>query len=483
MTQEQNHNSDKFAAAANGATNGIVVYENTQDPDHIRIENLNIRLPGQQEPLISNVNLSIPRGARVLVTGESGSGKTTLVKSILGLWNYGEGRVAIPEGHRVMTIPQIVYLPNMQLRNILNMAPEGKEVYDDRDLRRALQSVNLGKLVQHIPGQQVEVLMDDVLKVLDEQLASGAALDDVRKTLDQSITDLVAAQFEVVQFVRPQEREYFKAGLQKLLANRAPEVAATVAGWEDGLIEKIDLQLVAPMCRIMSRIAPSFAVEAQTKKVFAHDAGSAARFAANLKRDFVRRMDDFINNRDTEDPSREVRLNMTQAAHVAAHFAAEVEQALLTPVQKTPLCQIYNAASMPLRLPMQLLKPVPARLMKDLMYNVGAFMEAQIVRGDKLSARLSGGQKKMLMAACVLLAKPGILLLDEVPSGLDAKNGLQVYKDIMNAIPKDATVISIIHHEEQFVPFHSHHVRVADKTAKMTTLAKTENRPQGPQPG
>ncbi|MBU0801601.1 MAG: ATP-binding cassette domain-containing protein, partial [Alphaproteobacteria bacterium] len=152
MTNTQNNSADKFADAAQPVNpSRIVVYQDKKDPDHIRIENLSVHIPGHTEALVGDVNMKIRRGERVLVTGESGSGKTTLVKAILNLWNHGDGVVAMPEGVNVMTIPQYVYLPNVQLRSILNMKPEGQERFSDRALRDSLLAVNLGQLVQHIP--------------------------------------------------------------------------------------------------------------------------------------------------------------------------------------------------------------------------------------------------------------------------------------------------------------------------------------------
>lgn len=460
------------------ARQGIVVYEDRNDRDNIRIENLSVRVPGRDEPLIRDVNMVIPRGARVLVTGESGSGKTTLVKAILKLWNYGDGVVAMPEGMNVMTIPQVVYLPNVPLRNILNMRPEGEDRFDNRAMRDALLTVKLDHLVQHIPGQQVQILMDGVLSLIDKNLsaAQGAEpdLQPLRSDIDAAITRMTAEQFEVVQYVRDEERDYFKSRLKTLLETKPAATAAAVAQWSDSIIDKIDVQLAQPLVAGLRRGAPAFAAEAQKWHILPYSMARAGSFAAGLQRDMDKRLSRYIRNEDTEDPSREVRLNKRQAEHISATFARAVGDALLEPVQKSALRYAFNAVSLPVRLCARLWagSPVGGRLMKDLVYSISNFMEKQIVRGDALSSRLSGGQKKMLMAACVLLARPQILLLDEIPSGLDAMNGLRLYKDIMHTIPQDATVISIIHNEEQFVPFHTHHARVAEGTVKVAPIAR-----------
>lgn len=477
--------SAKNSAPAAVKPAGIFVYDNLGDSDHIRIDNLQINLPGRKEPLIGNVNLQIPRGARVLVTGESGSGKTTLVKAMLGLWNRGAGEVSFPAGLTLRTIPQNAYFPNLTLRAIMNMKPEGHKIYKDRALRDALHAVNLGKLVQHIPGQQVEILMDDLLDTLKTALAAGTPLAETRARLDDAIATLVPAQFDVVQDVRPAEQIYLKNALRALTEGQPRATADTIMSWTDELIEKIDLHLAEPLRKGLEKVAPIFAAQIRNHSLLPYTPSRAARFADGLRREMDYRMNRYLNNEDTEDPSREVRLSGTQAAHVIESFVAAVEREVQKPDHKNLLRQSFNAVSLPFRSLSTLFarSTVRERQMKDLMFNIASFMEAQILRGDRLLQRLSGGQQKMLMAACIILDKPDILLLDEVPSGLDAKNGLQIYGDIMKAIPKDATVISIIHQEEQYVPFHTHHLRVANGGVTMTALPaakKPAPAPKGP---
>ena len=51
----------------------------------IRFENVSIRYPGQDEPVLRDVDLEIPEGELCLVVGETGTGKTTLLRAINGL--------------------------------------------------------------------------------------------------------------------------------------------------------------------------------------------------------------------------------------------------------------------------------------------------------------------------------------------------------------------------------------------------------------
>ena len=67
--------------------------------------------PAARRPLVAADDLAIPAGERVLVTGPSGAGKSTLFRAIAGTWPFGSGTIHVPEGAKVMTLPQRPYFP------------------------------------------------------------------------------------------------------------------------------------------------------------------------------------------------------------------------------------------------------------------------------------------------------------------------------------------------------------------------------------
>lgn len=404
MSKAQKNSQNEFSDAASRMRAGnIIVYQDKNDLNNIRIENLTVRVPGREEPLVEGVNMNIPRGARVIVTGESGSGKTTLVKAMLSLWNHGEGVVAMPGGARVMTIPQVVYLPNVPLRSVLNMTPEGQEKYNDRDLRNALYQVGLPHLVQHIPGQQAEILMDEIAGMVRTKIESygdrelfALEAEEIKNDVLNALEDMVGAQFEVVQHIRPQEREYLKRCLTQALADQKPAFSEVIVGSADTMIDVIDIALAKPLAEGLKRAAVGFAKEARKWHIMPYGENRAAAYARDLRNNVNHRLDRYLKNQDTEDPNRDIRLNKIQAEHVANVFAEEVCEQMQKPLQKGLLRQAFNIVSLPLRLAARAVRMtrVRERQMKDLMFNIAHFMESQIVRGDRLAARLSGGQKK-----------------------------------------------------------------------------------------
>lgn len=65
------------------------------NPPAIKIENLSYRYPGTNNWVLDKINLTVPAGAQVGITGESGCGKSTLLHLILGLLEPERGQINI----------------------------------------------------------------------------------------------------------------------------------------------------------------------------------------------------------------------------------------------------------------------------------------------------------------------------------------------------------------------------------------------------
>ncbi len=69
----------------------ICVMETPVSPPILLLEQVSLDFPGQR--VLSNLNLTIPRGQTLVVLGESGCGKTVLLKLLIGLLQPTAGRV------------------------------------------------------------------------------------------------------------------------------------------------------------------------------------------------------------------------------------------------------------------------------------------------------------------------------------------------------------------------------------------------------
>jgi putative ATP-binding cassette transporter len=112
------------------------------------VEDMTLQLPDARV-LLDDVSLGVRAGDRVVVSGPSGSGKSTLFRALSGIWPYGRGRVAIPEGKRVLFLPQKPYLPIATLREVLSY-PDRPGGYGDAALRQALVDAQLPHLVDRL---------------------------------------------------------------------------------------------------------------------------------------------------------------------------------------------------------------------------------------------------------------------------------------------------------------------------------------------
>ena len=112
------------------------------------LDRLSVRLPGG-EPLVAAEHIAFPAGERVLVSGPSGSGKSTLFRAIAGIWPFGSGRVLVPDGAKVMLVPQRPYFPLATLAAAVGYPAEGG-TFDNARVAEALVAVGLPELVQRL---------------------------------------------------------------------------------------------------------------------------------------------------------------------------------------------------------------------------------------------------------------------------------------------------------------------------------------------
>ena len=74
--------------------------------------------------------------------GASGSGKSTLMRTLAGVWPFGEGLVELPEGDVALFMPQKPYLPLGSLREAL-LYPFGDPATTDARLLSVLDQAGL----------------------------------------------------------------------------------------------------------------------------------------------------------------------------------------------------------------------------------------------------------------------------------------------------------------------------------------------------
>lgn len=462
----------------------------------IEIENLTVKLPDNKgTTLLNNLTTTIKQGEVIILTGESGAGKTTAVKALLGKWDTGSGHISIPENFKVRAISQHIKLPNATMRGILNLTPTGQYIFTDRQLRDALIKVGLPQLVQHVPGQQAEILLDSLVTDARSLLATGAGMAELEENLTARAEALAKEQFEYAQSVPEAQRMNFAeqlAGvLSDALADNAPRPEATAA-LAGKIVDRIDATLARIVTNGLQHAVQQAAHYNARGKIFwprlSMTADKAAYFNWCVKQSLDSQLGRYLKNKDTEDPSREIRLNDAQKTQIVRELAAGVQSEVNTKyVSKGVLSTAFNLVAWPLHL--LTLRVRASRTAKELTQSLSFFMDRQVLKGDTLARQLSGGQLKKLMAARALLHKPDLLVMDEITTGVDDGSKRGIYKEILDALPKETTVISILH-DLELTDLHTMHARLENKTLTFTKVDAADpavrlcptcpQRPKGP---
>jgi len=137
-------------------------------PVAVTLRGLTFRYPGAEAPALRALDLDIPAGSLVAITGPVGAGKSALARAMLGLHPIESGTVLVggrepsrlPASERAGLIgylPQDTLLFSGSLRENLTLS-RGREARDDRALMRAVRLAALEDDVEGFPdGLDTEV--------------------------------------------------------------------------------------------------------------------------------------------------------------------------------------------------------------------------------------------------------------------------------------------------------------------------------------
>ena len=80
------------------------------------------------------------------------SGKSTLLRAVSGIWPFGSGQVSVPDGAKVMLVPQRPYFPLATLADAIAY-PATRGSFDNASIAEALAAVGLPQLVTRLDEQ------------------------------------------------------------------------------------------------------------------------------------------------------------------------------------------------------------------------------------------------------------------------------------------------------------------------------------------
>jgi len=142
---------ERALAAASADRQGSGLSISIQPAQRIDAKDLAVRLP-DGACLVEGADVSVNANEHALISGPSGSGKSTLFRVLAGIWPWGSGEIALPQG-KAMFLPQRPYLPNSALAEVLaypgNAADVSREACAD-----ALRKCELAGLVEALDEEK-----------------------------------------------------------------------------------------------------------------------------------------------------------------------------------------------------------------------------------------------------------------------------------------------------------------------------------------
>ncbi|WP_343627266.1 ABC transporter ATP-binding protein [Roseateles sp.] len=204
----------------------------------LALEDLHVRYPGAQTPVLRGLSLSLPLGGIACLLGPSGCGKSTALRAIAGFEPLAAGRIALdgrtlsdsvtqlaPEDRQVgLLFQEIALFPHLNAAaNVGFGLRRWKREARDRRVRELLALVGLDALGARMPhelsgGQQQRVALARALAPSPKLLL----LDEPFSSLDGETRGRLVGE------VRGILRD---AGQTALMVTHDPEEAEAMADW------------------------------------------------------------------------------------------------------------------------------------------------------------------------------------------------------------------------------------------------------------
>lgn len=131
--------------------------------DSIRFEAVSFGYSGPDSRVLEDIDLTIPKGSRVAITGRTGSGKSTLVDLLMGLIEPDSGRILVD--HRALGaerlpgwrrsiahVPQDIFLADDTIAANIALSFQGGEI-DEQRIHAAARRAHLHQFIEALPDQ------------------------------------------------------------------------------------------------------------------------------------------------------------------------------------------------------------------------------------------------------------------------------------------------------------------------------------------
>lgn len=174
-------------------------HERSVTDSDIVTKNLTVLRP-DGSVLLSNVNITLPQGHDIVLTGASGVGKSILLRAIAGIWPFTRGQIHMTEA-RMMFISQRPYLPIGTLSEAI-CYPHAPGTISDEMICSALMQVGLSSLLSErgletkwtarlSPGEQQRLMFGRILLNKPEWVFLDESTSNLDVTSEAALYDLL----------------------------------------------------------------------------------------------------------------------------------------------------------------------------------------------------------------------------------------------------------------------------------------------------
>ncbi|GEM_PF-5106155 len=477
----------------------------------LSVSDLNLNRPDDGTPLVKGLNLSLKPGDRLIISGASGSGKSTLIRAIRQLWESGDGQIDLPANARIITASQRAYMPTLSLKGVLSYPRPESEFYDIQ-IEKALRAVGHDRLVQFLPERQTHHVIDKVLEQIPSCL-NGIAndvtqeeqMDLLAQSLCMTIPRIVKENIDTAQSLSFQNERHLR---QSLIAALDSHVGHSVPRSQ---IEPMAAKISNELNRALVQKLADHLVK-DVPALIEKNIGKVEHINMSRLNYFADHITDSLQNK-LQKALIKAHVNPL-CEFQCAEIARQVKTAILKQLEPQLtwnfafnkagkwIGKLFNGAAEPLRnrdwygldktstaggLTSLFVNTVSADLdqgidlvrhplLKRSAKKVATFLEGsaafylarEVVNGDVLSKRLSGGEQQRLVFARALLHHPDILILDEVTAALDKDAGIALYDSIVEKLPN--TIIISVAHNMHIVQHHTLHGHLENKAINVTQV-------------
>jgi vitamin B12/bleomycin/antimicrobial peptide transport system ATP-binding/permease protein len=156
-------------AVEKGPPSASTVVEVVEVGGRVAYDRLTLFSPEGNDKLIKNLNVAIPLGTNVLITGANEAARIALFRATAGIWRAGTGTLFRPPLDAIFFLPQRPYLLPGTLRELLLRTGQEQVITDDQ-ITAALRDAGLGFVRERAGGLDTERDWSAILSLGEQQL-------------------------------------------------------------------------------------------------------------------------------------------------------------------------------------------------------------------------------------------------------------------------------------------------------------------------